>query len=99
MLWSIHFPIPRFSRLDGKIPRLTRREVTARMPGRRQNPEEITIHADGSCDGNPGPGHPDKERCDQLAGTEIVKLCHNSSLEKPGAIREAFVASSNPSRK
>ena len=43
-------------------------------------------------------GHPDNERCDQLASTEIVKLRRNSSPEKLAALREAFVASRDPHR-
>ena len=38
-------------------------------------------------------GHPDNERCDQLAGAEIVKLRRNYSPEKLAILREAFVAS------
>jgi ribonuclease HI len=43
-------------------------------------------------------GHPDNERCDQLASTEIVKLRRNFSPEKLAALREAFVASRDPHR-
>ena len=43
-------------------------------------------------------GHPDNERCDQLAGTEIVKIRRNYSPEKLAALREAFVASRDPNR-
>lgn len=41
-------------------------------------------------------GHPDNERCDQLAGAEIVKLRRHFSPEKLAALREAFVASRDP---
>lgn len=44
-------------------------------------------------------GHPDNERCDQLARAEIVKLRRNYSPEKLAALREAFVASRDPNRK
>jgi ribonuclease HI len=43
-------------------------------------------------------GHPDNERCDQLARAEIVKLRRNYLPEKLVALREAFVASRDPSR-
>ena len=43
-------------------------------------------------------GHPDNERCDQLAGAEIVKLRRQFSPEKLAALREAFVASREPNR-
>jgi ribonuclease HI len=43
-------------------------------------------------------GHPDNERCDQLAGAEIVKLRRQYSPEKLVALREAFVASRDPTR-
>jgi ribonuclease HI len=43
-------------------------------------------------------GHPDNERCDQLAGTEILKIRRNYTPEKLAALREAFVASRDPSR-
>jgi ribonuclease HI len=43
-------------------------------------------------------GHPDNERCDQLAVTEIVKIRRNYSPEKLAALREAFVASRDPNR-
>jgi len=43
-------------------------------------------------------GHPDNERCDQLARAEIVKLRRNYSSEKPAALRAAFVASREPNR-
>src|ERR1035441_6529534 len=43
-------------------------------------------------------GHPDNERCDQLAVTEIVRIRRNYSLEKLAALREAFVASRDPNR-
>ena len=41
-------------------------------------------------------GHPDNEKCDQLARAEIVKLRRNYSPEKLAALREAFVASRDP---
>ncbi len=43
-------------------------------------------------------GHPDNERCDQLAGAEIVKLRHNYTPEKLEALREAFITSRDPNR-
>jgi ribonuclease HI len=43
-------------------------------------------------------GHPDNERCDQLAGTEILKIRRQYTPEKLAALREAFVASRDPSR-
>jgi ribonuclease HI len=44
-------------------------------------------------------GNPGNERCDQLAGAEIVKLRRNYSPEKLAALREAFIASRDPKRK
>ena len=44
-------------------------------------------------------GHPDNERCDQLAGAEIVKVRRNYTPEKLDALREAFIASRDPNRK
>ena len=43
-------------------------------------------------------GHPDNERCDQLAGTEIQKIRRQHTPEKLAALREAFVASRDPQR-
>ena len=43
-------------------------------------------------------GHPDNERCDQLAGVEIVKLRRSHTPEKLAALREAFVANRDPNR-
>jgi hypothetical protein len=43
-------------------------------------------------------GHPDNERCDQLAGAKIVKVRRNYSPEKLAALRETFVASRDPNR-
>ena len=44
-------------------------------------------------------GHPDNERCDQLAAAEIVKVRRNYTPEKLAALREAFIASRDPNRK
>jgi ribonuclease HI len=44
-------------------------------------------------------GHPDNERCDQLAAAEIVKVRRNYTTEKLAALREAFIASRDPNRK
>ncbi len=41
-------------------------------------------------------GHPDNEKCDQLARAEIVKARRHYSLEELAALREAFVASRDP---
>jgi ribonuclease HI len=43
-------------------------------------------------------GHPDNERCDQLAGAEIVKLRRQYSPEKLAALRKAFVANRDPNQ-
>jgi ribonuclease HI len=43
-------------------------------------------------------GHPDNERCDQLAAAEIVKVRRNHTPEKLAALREAFIASRDPNR-
>jgi len=43
-------------------------------------------------------GHPDNERCDQLATAEIVKVRRQYSPEKLTELREAFVASRDPQR-
>jgi ribonuclease HI len=43
-------------------------------------------------------GHPDNERCDQLAGAEIVKLRRQYSPEKLAALRDTFIASKDPHR-
>ena len=43
-------------------------------------------------------GHPDNERCDQLAGAEIQKIRRQHTLEKLAALREAFVQNRDPSR-
>jgi ribonuclease HI len=44
-------------------------------------------------------GHPDNERCDQLAAAEIVKVRGNHAQEKLAVLREAFIASRDPNRK
>jgi ribonuclease HI len=43
-------------------------------------------------------GHPDNERCDQLAGAEIQKLRRQYTPEKLASLRDAFVASRDPNR-
>jgi len=43
-------------------------------------------------------GHPENERCDELAGAEIQKIRRNCTPEKLTALREAFVANRDPSR-
>ncbi len=43
-------------------------------------------------------GHPDNERCDQLAGVEIQKLRRQYTPEKLSSLREAFIASRDPQR-
>ncbi len=43
-------------------------------------------------------GHPDNERCDQLAGVEIQKIRGQYTPEKLASLREAFVASRDPQR-
>ena len=43
-------------------------------------------------------GHPDNERCDQLAGAEIQKIRRQYTPEKLASLREAFVASRDPQR-
>ena len=43
-------------------------------------------------------GHPDNERCDQLAAAEIAKVRRTYTPEKLAALREAFIASRDPSR-
>ena len=43
-------------------------------------------------------GHPDNERCDELAGTEILKIRRHYTPEKLASLREAFVASRDPQR-
>jgi ribonuclease HI len=44
-------------------------------------------------------GHPDNERCDQLAAAEIVNVRRNYTPEKLASLREAFIASRDPNRK
>ena len=43
-------------------------------------------------------GHPNNERCDQLAAAEIGKVRRNHTPEKLAALREAFIASRDPNR-
>ncbi len=43
-------------------------------------------------------GHPDNERCDQLAGVEIQKIRRQYTPEKLASLREAFVANRDPQR-
>jgi ribonuclease HI len=43
-------------------------------------------------------GHPDNEHCDQLALAEVVKIRRHHSPEKLAALRDAFIASRDPSR-
>jgi hypothetical protein len=43
-------------------------------------------------------GHPDNERCDQLAAAEIVKVRRNYTPERLAALREAFIATDDPNR-
>ncbi len=43
-------------------------------------------------------GHPDNERCDQLAGVEIQKIRRQFTPETLTALREAFVGSRDPNR-
>ena len=43
-------------------------------------------------------GHPDNEHCDQLARAEVVKIGRQHSPEKLAALRDAFIASRDPSR-
>ena len=43
-------------------------------------------------------GHPDNERCNQLAGGEIQKIRRQHTPEKLAALREAFVVSRDPQR-
>ena len=41
-------------------------------------------------------GHPENERCDQLAREEVVKIRRHHSPEKLGELRRAFIASRDP---
>jgi len=41
-------------------------------------------------------GHPENERCDQLAREEVVKIRRHYSPEKLVELREAFIASRDP---
>ncbi len=41
-------------------------------------------------------GHPDNERCVQLAAAEIVKVRRNHTPEQLAALREAFIADRDP---
>ena len=41
-------------------------------------------------------GHPENERCDQLAREEVVKIRRHHSPEKLGELRQAFIASRDP---
>lgn len=43
-------------------------------------------------------GHPENERCDQLAAEEMQKIRCNYTPEQLAALREAFVASRDPNR-
>jgi ribonuclease HI len=43
-------------------------------------------------------GHPDNERCDQLAAAEMVKVRRNFTPQKLAALRATFIASRDPSR-
>jgi ribonuclease HI len=43
-------------------------------------------------------GHPDNERCDQLAGGEIQKIRRQFTPEKLASLRDAFVATRDPQR-
>ena len=41
-------------------------------------------------------GHPDNERCDQLAAAEIAKVRRTFTAQQLAALREAFIASRDP---
>ena len=43
-------------------------------------------------------GHPENERCDQLAAEEIQKIRRNYKPEQLAVLREAFVAARDPNR-
>ena len=43
-------------------------------------------------------GHPDNERCDQVAGAQIQEIRRHYTPEKLAALREAFVANRDPQR-
>jgi ribonuclease HI len=43
-------------------------------------------------------GHPENERCDQLAREEVVKIRRRHSPEKLVELRESFMASRDPTR-
>jgi ribonuclease HI len=43
-------------------------------------------------------GHPDNERCDQLAAAEIAKVRRNCTPEKLATLRGGFIASRDPHR-
>ena len=43
-------------------------------------------------------GHPENERCDQLAREEVVKIRRHQTPEQLAALRDAFIASRDPNR-
>jgi ribonuclease HI len=43
-------------------------------------------------------GHPENERCDQLAREEVVKIRRHQTPEKLAALRDAVIASRDPNR-
>jgi ribonuclease HI len=43
-------------------------------------------------------GHPENERCDQLARDQVVKIRRHQTPEKLAALRDAFIASRGPNR-